>query len=314
MIKHINSSGNRWTCLPVLIDNRMVVVYDWENQLKLIDGILEGAKVGGRAFTNSDGSKLVPTDDPNGSPVCVIAHIGAKGCRRTTISELFDDSNEVEKRKVIVLDASTSTVTRLFEEGESVVWLPMKNLSAYENDAKWISEFLGLDFPASRLIARGLGGQTLKDGEQNDLAEIAKARPNLFAVLTPPKIKSVVPALSILCQGYLAVAGAGGKLGESDEVLDIMGWNRLDQGSLPQGLGTKIREVSNRQWWSEVFSRGSLESSLEAEIKGNVPDKLLTLVRWIEGNSPNSSECSPQMVARAFQALCKLEREEIGGR
>lgn len=137
------------------------------------------------------------------------------------------------------------------------------------------------------------------------------------AILLPPQGASDLIALSILCQGYLAVHA---NCREPDKdwkdqniaiALEQMGWNSVDKSMIPPRLGKKesIEKVRNPGWWWTVFDRGLKErkdlmavakkewdESSDKEISKELKDLIKLIVEENEVKPP-------KMVARAYLAL-----------
>ena len=137
------------------------------------------------------------------------------------------------------------------------------------------------------------------------------------AILLPPQGASGLIALSILCQGYLAVH-ANCKEPDKDWkdqdisiALEQMSWNTVDKSLIPSSLGEKekIKKVRDPGWWWIVFEtdiedRKSLLAAIQKEWdKSNdkeISKDLEDLVKLIIAKKEVKP---PKMVAKAYLAL-----------
>jgi len=87
-------------------------------------------------------------------------------------------------------------------------------------------------------------------GTAHELVEFLLAGPTQF-----------LPALSILCQGFLATHRQAGVDGGSDykKALDVMGWDQIKDAAIVQNLNGKIDDVQKSLWWRQVIGEDEPE-------------------------------------------------------
>jgi hypothetical protein len=115
---------------------------------------------------------------------------------------------------------------------------------------------------------------------------------------------TLLPALSILCQGYLAIyAGkkklehAGSFAGELKNsilftALEQMGWFGVDKKKITALINNesdqRFEEILSPEWWN-IFDDGvtfpDLSARLLRECKGNIPPEISALLHAIESNT-----------------------------
>lgn len=170
-----------------------------------------------------------------------------------------------------------------------------------------------------RPITAGEG--ILRPGEARELLEYVRmrylkkvedaARPSF---LTPQSTSEFLPAVLILCQGYLAVhACAGGDVHEHPAVtsaLSCMGWTALvEKGdafveAVKLRLHDKCGDVSQPAWWEHVLFQGKLfvERRIAAELRiGSLAEK--PAVENLLHAIYVSKLITPAVVAEAYCAL-----------
>jgi hypothetical protein len=167
-----------------------------------------------------------------------------------------------------------------------------------------------------------------KINNENDMPSVTETRQllewaieckeeDMPAILLPPQGTSGLIALSILCQGYLAVH-ANCKEQDKDWkdqdisiALEQMSWNTVDKSLIPSSLGEKekIKKVRDPGWWWIVFEtdiedRKSLLAAIQKEWNASsdkeISKELEDLIRLIV----EDNEVKPaKMVAKAYLAL-----------
>jgi hypothetical protein len=173
--------------------------------------------------------------------------------------------------------------------------------------------------------------QITNEDASNIVAGKREAVSILLQSLFLPCIDEIIPALGILCQGYLAA----GALSESQlasydpsdavgKALIGMGWAVAYESSLllsryVAGLGLAVQdELPGIEYWLEPFDpKGTrdwrkvldgLRKQLEDEFKKEVPEAVTELLGEIEmriesGGDAESSMINPAVVARAFSSF-----------
>lgn len=131
----------------------------------------------------------------------------------------------------------------------------------------------------------------------------------------------ILPALTILCQGYLAVHAEHKEQNKDWKDQDIaialeqMGWDSVDKSLVPQSFGEKesIEKVRNPGWWWAAFEddfknkdKKSLSVAIQEEwdMSGDkeISKELEDLIKLIVADNEVKS---PEMVAKAHLALVK---------
>lgn len=138
-----------------------------------------------------------------------------------------------------------------------------------------------------------------KDGEEVDLPDLLRP--------SSSDGEELLLALSVLCQGFLAVVARDTEASSlSEEVhraLDTMGWKEFSATELGQEVGARIDRgkpnVIDSSWWLQGL--GDWSDDLEKEVKES-PD--LDAVAALLGRV-RSGSVDPQSVAVAFLALWK---------
>ena len=123
-----------------------------------------------------------------------------------------------------------------------------------------------------------------------------------------------LPALTILCEGYLAVYAE-----DTDNIssaLDLMGWTEFrksekGQNLVQQDLRDKKSIVQCSQWWLDVFEQESLDGAVKKEWKyktgtKEIPTALNSLLAAIRGGN---TVVPPKIVADAYRVLVKEKIE-----
>ena len=128
-------------------------------------------------------------------------------------------------------------------------------------------------------------------------------RVELPSCCSPRRVMSCLPALAILCQGYLAVYAAGNQI-ESDcdilNALNEMGWVHQKHAELVKSA--VLEEVCSAAWWKAVFDLPSTDSGGRA----TVPE-----ARWESFRALLDREWGFQPFPESFNAiLAKLRADE----
>lgn len=138
------------------------------------------------------------------------------------------------------------------------------------------------------------------------------------------KALDYLPALTILCQGYLAVHAEYKEQQDKDWkdqdiALEQIGWDSVDKSLIPRGLGKKesIKKVRNPGWWWAAFEddfknkdkkglpvaiQEEWNTSTDKEISKDLEDLIKLIVA-------DNEVKPPEMVAKAYLALV----EKLGG-
>lgn len=220
---------------------------------------------------------------------------------------------DVGDRAIILQCSGLTTLSdpHLIHSAGMVIWviLRMKNRHAFEQVEKWLPQFLDLTFDEAKHIA-GAADRAALSGLETRCGD-------LLDVVVPEEAKGILAALSILCQGYLAVWASRLKTTEDREVLsgkpvgdalDSMGWSKIDQSSLPADLPTKLDDLSKPTWWRQCFGNNNVADLANSELKGKLNESkyLKHLVAWIDEGTPVPEELGSfeDTVAVAFGELC----------
>lgn len=151
-------------------------------------------------------------------------------------------------------------------------------------------------------------------------------------ILQSPRVIELLPAIAILCQGYLAVHA---ECPEIEEALELMGWNNLSESNKTALIGNlkgQVETITAPQWWLEVFGlwdSAKERAAQDAEIWDQFEQKLKD--EWQEDRygcidksllDPNDSSnsmidtlrknmflSSPGLIAEAYCALVKRLRD-----
>lgn len=117
-------------------------------------------------------------------------------------------------------------------------------------------------------------------------------------------------ALTILCEGYLAVHAE-----DTDNIssaLDLMGWTEFrkserGQNLIQQGLRDKKSVVQCPQWWLDVFEQKSFDDAVkkEWEYKTGTEDIPTALNGLLEAIREGDTVVPPKIVADAYCVLVK---------
>ena len=159
-----------------------------------------------------------------------------------------------------------------------------------------------------------------------------KVPDQLNEFLGPDRVLEVLPALCILCQGFL---GAWREtepdaerlaVGEIEEALKLMRWDELPQeirNSVRERLGGDcpndqqelfFSDLYKPSWWQvfEVNRYDSLKSLIEREFSGYETngeisrDSVLKLAKFISSKTDISNNNMPEMVASAYISIYRV--------
>jgi hypothetical protein len=127
------------------------------------------------------------------------------------------------------------------------------------------------------------------------------ANPNTFPLRAIPP--SILPSLSILCQGYLAV-NYDSKISVVHESLERMEWNT---SLVSTDIAKKKLKVQKAEWWLQVFGDISenIETLLQEEYNGNIDSAISNLLIAIR-----QEKIEPDLVANAYIAIANKLNEE----
>lgn len=145
-------------------------------------------------------------------------------------------------------------------------------------------------------------------------------RKELPSCCLPRRADSCIPAIAILCQGYLAVFGKNAKEAVEPEVqkaLDRMGWNSTRHAALVkvdfpsvaaccwwlQGLGVEPDEATSSPSKTGLMSMGAFRVATAAEWgKDPMPTEVIALLDKLGKAEPIEL---PLLVARAYSAVAE---------
>jgi hypothetical protein len=179
-----------------------------------------------------------------------------------------------------------------------------------------------LEYLSGRQSIINLGWSAVPVSFSGDAQEIV-------ALLKPRKVE-LLPALAILCQGYLAVhaayvgpSAADWSAEEISPALDQMGWSKLASGIadgqplIRPDIGSEKDRVRERSWWLGIFDllddrkqlkpdlwlafKDSLSQECAKGSKSGLPDGLSNLINTLEAG--DGSVAPPVIVARAYSAI-----------
>jgi hypothetical protein len=113
----------------------------------------------------------------------------------------------------------------------------------------------------------------------------------------------VLAAISILCQGYLAI-NYDSKSSVVHESLEKMGWNT---SLIITDIAKKKLKVQKAEWWLQIFGDQSenLETLLQEEYNGNINAAISNLIAAIR-----QEKIEPDLVANAYIAIANKLNEE----
>lgn len=143
---------------------------------------------------------------------------------------------------------------------------------------------------------------------------------SLVNELKDSEVLRLLPALTILCQGYLAVHAVNGE--DDKELLEPalrqMGWFDLgdDREKISQVLKNKKDEVESAKWWLAPFGLDGSENSeskwkefkknLKNEKKGAGKGDWITVDNFINNNMKNGELDSPGIIAKVYCSLVSM--------
>lgn len=125
-------------------------------------------------------------------------------------------------------------------------------------------------------------------------------------------LMKAVPAVSILCQGYLAAWAAGSRkealpmISELEQALEGMGWNRVGElgEALRERLGALWPEVQKATWWDLLTVtefRDALMEELE-EPKSETREGIDKLLRQLE-DCKDSAVIQPDIIVSVYNGM-----------
>ena len=132
------------------------------------------------------------------------------------------------------------------------------------------------------------------------------------------KVQDYLPALTLLCEGYLAVH-IEAKTCHTDihQALDLMGWTTFRKSDrskdlIQADLGDKKDNVQHPKWWLKVLEQESLYDNMKKEWEaaggGEMPDTLNYLLNTIfEGKAVEP----PKIVADAYCILVENKTRTV---
>jgi hypothetical protein len=180
------------------------------------------------------------------------------------------------------------------------------------------------DLPVLRKTAPNF--EVNEDCAREILAYSTGERDGIPSCCEPEQEAEILPALSILCQGYLAVhAEEHGEEDSMESALDQMGWS---EDLTLSGLDGRVEESTKPDWWRVFDDENGLldeaeeEWGDEADGWSTVKDLLIRVIGDRDGEDqdredanetepqPLESEKDRELVADAY---CKLV-ERLGGR
>lgn len=114
-----------------------------------------------------------------------------------------------------------------------------------------------------------------------------------------------LPALSIMCQGFLATHRQAGVDGGADykRALDMMGWDQLKDTAIVQNLNGKVGVVQSGSWWQDAIKEDEPEvrKNLAMEMRKDTLPKESRLAQLVEQiYKPSASVDDVNLVAGAF--------------
>jgi len=178
----------------------------------------------------------------------------------------------------------------------------------------------GDDLPVKRRTSSADFDVTVSDAEEI-LGYSAGEQDQIPSCCEPKQEAEVLSALSILCQGYLAIhAKEHGEESEVKKALDQMGWSA---DLMTNNSNGQVDTVSDVDWWAEVFDTDMLIGEAKEEW-GNEEgwSKVRNLLARFakdsdEPEEPDEQETEPLSGEKAREtvakAYCKLAKR-MGGK
>lgn len=200
--------------------------------------------------------------------------------------------------------------------GDSALW---NNMNASAEQVFWFNapgtpHASGKDLPVLRRTAPNFNIN--KDCAREILAYSAGERDEIPSCCKPKRKAEILPALSILCQGYLAVhADEHGKGEELGSALDQMGWS---EDLTPDGSNDRVEEVSDLDWWQVFDGEDHLIEKVEEEWGSETGDlgaveDLLKRITDADGRiAEEQGTLKEEDRVTVADAYCKLA-ERLGG-
>ena len=168
----------------------------------------------------------------------------------------------------------------------------------------------GDDLPVKRRTSSADFDVTVSDAEEI-LGYSAGEQDQIPSCCEPKQEAEVLSALSILCQGYLALhAEEHGGEAKVRKALNQMGWT---EDLITNSANGRVDKVSNPGWWKKAFDGGNnLIEQAEDEwdgTKGGWPE-VEDLLKWITNEQePLKGKEARDTVATAYSELA----ERLGG-
>ena len=149
--------------------------------------------------------------------------------------------------------------------------------------------------------------------EENVKALVDGGDPNGLRRFFVHEAQDFLPALTILCKGYLAVH-ADDKTYHKDigNALDLMRWTDFQNSASHTDLGDKKNEVQQPTWWLQAFERESFCDDMKKDWKATtgsdkLPDELNALLDAIL----NHESVVPNIIADAYCVLAKQKLRTV---
>ncbi len=179
------------------------------------------------------------------------------------------------------------------------------------------------DYPKLLHRGRGDGGKifevqedaaiTLTERDVTDLIAYAGAiarreSPTKPRCLLPPPDPSVLNAIAILCQGFVAAGVSAGKIPVGDELVSLIGWNRLQavaMARLSGRLSDLWPEVNRVKWW-----RRSLGVSKDSG-EGHDDERYRRLLVRLVAALLTSTEASKKLPVKPDQSIEDKTTDEL---
>lgn len=160
---------------------------------------------------------------------------------------------------------------------------------------------------------------TLKDTKQ--ILDYSLGRRNEIPECCLPKyVKQVLPAIAILCQGYLAThfSHPSEASGVVRKALDKMGWTDFVEkektNALAKEATVSAKDTNDPEWWQNVFDmpNDKLVEKVEEEWDAEeLPNEISELLEAIFGEAKLDDEESAKKVAGAYLEIAKNLRGKM---
>ena len=127
------------------------------------------------------------------------------------------------------------------------------------------------------------------------------------------EVQEHLSALTILCEGYLAVHAENTDCSEDiSSALELMGWSEFQKSDrysalIREDLSEQISIVRRRQWWSDVFEPEFFDNDMEKEWKDTTGEEEIpkALNDLLEAIHKGDTVVPPKIVADAYCILVK---------